>query len=64
MIFGIILFILGILVLNTMFLAIPYLSPRIDHIEVISYQIFGNMLLFLFMVLPSHMGSYDLLRNE
>ena len=54
--------ILGILIINTLFVAIPYLSPRINMIEILSYQVFVNMLFFLFMMLPKNLGSSSLLK--
>ena len=50
---------LGILIINSVFLAIPYLMPRIDMMEVISYQVFGNVLFLLFLVLPKNTGVFD-----
>lgn len=64
MIFGIILFVLGILVINTFFMAVPYLSPRINHMEIVSYQIFANMLFILFIILPRNMGNFNLITSQ
>ena len=50
---------LGIFIINTMFFAIPYLMPRISMMEVLSYQVFGNILFFLFLVLPTNTGVFD-----
>ena len=58
MILDLFLFILGILMINTSFLAIPYLSPRIDQMEIMSYQIFANMLFILFLMLPSGLHRF------
>lgn len=58
MIFDLFIFILGVLIINTSFLAIPYLSPRIDHMEIMSYQIFANMMFILFLILPSNIRVF------
>lgn len=58
MILDLFLFILGILIINTSFLAIPYLSPRIDQMEIMSYQIFANLLFILFLILPSGLHKF------
>jgi hypothetical protein len=50
---------LGIFIINTIFFAIPYLMPRINMMEVLSYQVFGNIMFFLFIVLPRNTGIYD-----
>jgi hypothetical protein len=59
MIFTILGGLLGIFVINSIFLAIPYLMPRINMMEVLSYQVFGNILFLLFLVLPKHTGVFD-----
>lgn len=59
MIFDLFIFILGALMINTSFLAIPYLSPRIDQMEIMSYQIFVNMLFILFLILPSGLHTFE-----
>ena len=59
MIFTILGSLLGIFLINTMFFAIPYLMPRINMMEVLSYQVFGNIMFFLFMVLPANTGVFD-----
>ena len=53
------LIILGILIINTAFLAIPFLSPRFSYMEILSYRIFANMLFFLFIMLPREVGNYN-----
>ncbi len=50
---------LGIFIINTMFFAVPYLMPRINMMEVLSYQVFGNIMFFLFMVLPRNTGIFN-----
>jgi hypothetical protein len=50
---------LGICILNTIFFAVPYLMPRINMSEVLSYQIFGNFLFFFYLFLPSNHGLFD-----
>lgn len=58
MIIDIFVFVLAVLLINTSFLAIPFLSPRIDHMEIMSYQIFANMLLILFLILPTGFNKF------
>jgi hypothetical protein len=58
MIVDLFIFVLGILIINTSFLAVPYLSPRIDHMEIMSYQIFANMMFVLFLILPTGLNKF------
>ena len=58
MIIDFFLFILGVLIINTSFLAIPFLSPRIDQMEIMSYQIFANMMFILFLILPTGLHQF------
>ena len=51
-------FVLSVLLINTSFLAIPFLSPRLDHMELLSYQIFANMLIILFFILPTGVNKF------
>lgn len=59
MIADLFIFILGVLIINTSFLAIPFLSPRIDQMEIISYQIFANMMFILFLILPTGLHKFN-----
>ncbi len=59
MIFTILGSLLGIFVINSIFLAIPYLMPRINMMEVLSYQVFGNVLFLLFVILPKNTGIFN-----
>ena len=58
MIVDLFIFIIGVLVINTSFLAIPFLSPRIDQMEIMSYQIFANMMFILFLILPTGLHKF------
>jgi uncharacterized membrane protein YozB (DUF420 family) len=58
MIVDLFIFILGLLIINTSFLAIPFLSPRIDQMEIMSYQIFANMMFILFLILPTGLHKF------
>jgi hypothetical protein len=58
MIVDLFIFIIGVLVINTSFLAIPFLSPRIDQMEIMSYQIFANMMFILFLILPTGLNKF------
>jgi uncharacterized membrane protein YozB (DUF420 family) len=58
MIVDLFIFILGVLIINTSFLAIPFLSPRIDQMEITSYQIFANMMFILFLILPTGLHKF------
>jgi uncharacterized membrane protein YozB (DUF420 family) len=58
MIVDLFIFILGVLIINTSFLAIPFLSPRIDQMEIMSYQIFTNMMFILFLILPTGLNKF------
>lgn len=59
MIADLFIFILGVLIINTSFLAIPFLSPRIDQMEIMSYQIFANMMFILFLILPTGLHKFN-----
>lgn len=59
MIIDLFIFILGVLIINTSFLAIPFLSPRIDQMEIMSYQIFANMMFILFLILPTGLHKFN-----
>jgi uncharacterized membrane protein YozB (DUF420 family) len=59
MIVDLFIFIIGVLVINTSFLAIPFLSPRIDQMEIMSYQIFANMMFILFLILPTGLNKFN-----
>jgi len=59
MIIDLFIFILGVLIINTSFLAIPFLSPRIDQMEIMSYQIFANMMFILFLILPAGLHKFN-----
>ena len=59
MIADLFIFILGVLIINTSFLAIPFLSPRIDQMEIMSYQIFANMMIILFLILPTGLHKFN-----
>tara|TARA_B100000963_G_C22333915_1_gene539881 strand:+ start:270 stop:539 length:270 start_codon:yes stop_codon:yes gene_type:complete len=58
------LLVLGILVINTAFLAIPFLSPRFSYMEILSYRIFANMLFILFIMLPKQVGNYKFSESD
>ena len=49
-----------VLIINTSFMAVPYLMPRLNHMEILSYQIYANMLFILFLVLPRKIGDFNL----
>jgi len=59
MILTIVIGLFGIFTINTFFFAIPYLMPRLDISEILSYQIFGNFLFFFYLILPKYYGRFD-----
>jgi len=59
MIIDLFIFILGVLIINTSFLAIPFLSPRIDQMEIMSHQIVANMMFILFLILPTGLHKFN-----
>jgi len=46
-------------ILNSFFFLIPYLMPRINQMEVYTYQIFFNILLLMYLLLPKKIGDFD-----
>ena len=44
--------VLGAFLLNSTFFIIPYLMPRVNAIELLTFQAFGNGLLLLLVILP------------
>ena len=59
MILTIVIGLFGIFIINTFFFALPYLMPRLDISEILSYQIFGNFLFFFYLILPKYYGRFD-----
>jgi len=49
--------ILAAFLLNTTFYFIPYLMPRVNAMELLSYQAFVNGMLLLVLILPRRMWS-------
>ena len=47
--------ILAAFLLNTAFYFIPYLMPRVNAMELLSYQAFVNGILLLVLILPRRM---------
>lgn len=49
--------ILAAFLINSTFYFIPYLLPRVNTIELLTYQIFANGLLLLTLVLPRNLWA-------
>ena len=49
--------ILAAFLINSTFYFIPYLLPRVNAIELLTYQIFANGLLVLVLILPRNLWT-------
>ena len=49
------LMVLAAFLLNTTFYFIPYIMPRVNAMELLSYQAFTNGMLLLLLILPREM---------
>ena len=47
--------VLAAFLLNTTFYFIPYIMPRVNAMELLSYQAFTNGMLLLLLILPREM---------
>jgi len=47
--------VVGAFLLNSIFYFIPYLMPRINAMELLTYQAFANGMILLIMILPRGM---------
>ena len=47
--------VIGAFLLNSIFYFIPYLMPRINAMELLTYQAFANGMILLIMILPRGM---------
>jgi hypothetical protein len=55
---------LGFVVINLIFWAIPFLVPRLPGELIIPYQLWANSLVVFALILPKNIGSFAMLYNE
>ncbi len=51
----------GFIIINLVFSSIPYLAPRMPNEVILPYQLWFNVLLIFFIILPKTVGNFSIL---